>query len=128
MGYSDAHKGYKCINSSGKLYISTHVVFKELDFPFESLFKTQPQPEAPEIIIPYTLLPFDPNNYVITPNFIDTVQPQEALGQHHLSSGSRNNQPENDLCDNSSEETNSFGVERFKQERIGSAIEELQDT
>lgn len=36
LGYSDIHKGYKCITSSGRIYISINVKFDELTFPFAS--------------------------------------------------------------------------------------------
>ncbi|KAH9744520.1 retrovirus-related pol polyprotein from transposon RE1 [Citrus sinensis] len=36
LGYSSHHKGYVCLHSSGRIYISNHVVFYETTFPFES--------------------------------------------------------------------------------------------
>lgn len=37
VGYSDRHKGYKCFHpSSKKLFISRHVVFDELCFPYKT--------------------------------------------------------------------------------------------
>lgn len=33
MGYSDKHKGYRCLQSSGRIYFSRHVVFDENNFP-----------------------------------------------------------------------------------------------
>ncbi|TXG46646.1 hypothetical protein EZV62_027855 [Acer yangbiense] len=40
LGYSLHHKGYKCLHSSGKIYLSQNVVFNELEFPFKSLFSS----------------------------------------------------------------------------------------
>uniref|UniRef100_A0A803PR45 Retrovirus-related Pol polyprotein from transposon TNT 1-94 n=1 Tax=Cannabis sativa TaxID=3483 RepID=A0A803PR45_CANSA len=36
--YSEVHKGYKCLSSTGRLYISRHVQFNERDFPFSAGF------------------------------------------------------------------------------------------
>lgn len=53
LGFSSVHKGYKCLNPSGKIIISRHVIFNEADFAFASSFPTdscspvptaQPQP------------------------------------------------------------------------------------
>ncbi|KAH9699463.1 retrovirus-related pol polyprotein from transposon RE1 [Citrus sinensis] len=36
LGYSPSHKGYKCLHSSGKIYIASHVLFDETTFPYIS--------------------------------------------------------------------------------------------
>lgn len=38
LGYSPSHKGYKCLDSTGRLYISKDVLFNERRFPYEELF------------------------------------------------------------------------------------------
>jgi histone deacetylase 1/2 len=43
IGYSSGHQGYKCLDfSTGKIYVSRHVVFDESLFPYE----------PPQIIVP----------------------------------------------------------------------------
>lgn len=34
IGYSSQHKGYQCLHSSGRVYISNHVIFDENSFPY----------------------------------------------------------------------------------------------
>lgn len=34
IGYNSYHKGYKCFHSSGRVYISNHVIFYETSFPY----------------------------------------------------------------------------------------------
>lgn len=36
LGYSNKHKGYKCISQDGRVYISRHVKFDECSFPFSN--------------------------------------------------------------------------------------------
>nr|KYP67039.1 Retrovirus-related Pol polyprotein from transposon TNT 1-94 [Cajanus cajan] len=39
LGYSNSHKGYKCLSSSGRIYISKDVIFNEHRFPYTDLFQ-----------------------------------------------------------------------------------------
>ena len=39
IGYSTAHKGYKCLHPSGKVYLARHVIFNEKEFPYCDLFQ-----------------------------------------------------------------------------------------
>lgn len=38
LGYSNQHKGYRCLSSTRRLYISRHVIFNEDDFPYQQGF------------------------------------------------------------------------------------------
>lgn len=38
LGYSTAHKGYKCLSPSGRIFISKDVLFTETKFPYHEFF------------------------------------------------------------------------------------------
>lgn len=38
LGYTNSHKGYKYLNSHGRIFISRHVIFNEDNFPFHDGF------------------------------------------------------------------------------------------
>jgi len=40
LGYSSSHKGYKCLSSTGRIYISKDVLVNELMFPYLDLFSS----------------------------------------------------------------------------------------
>nr|KYP50090.1 Retrovirus-related Pol polyprotein from transposon TNT 1-94 [Cajanus cajan] len=42
LGYSNSHKGYKCLSSSSRIYISKDVIFNEHRFPYTDLFQPSP--------------------------------------------------------------------------------------
>lgn len=47
LGYSTAHKGYKCLSPSGIIFISKDVIFNEFRFPYTDLFPSQAPPTTP---------------------------------------------------------------------------------
>ncbi|TXG69429.1 hypothetical protein EZV62_004364 [Acer yangbiense] len=54
-GFFLSHKGYRCLHPSGKIYILRHVIFNEIEFPYQSLFCTSspsPSPDTFGIAIP----------------------------------------------------------------------------
>lgn len=56
LGFSKAHKGFRCLLSTAKIYTSRYVVFHESDFPFKEGFLKTNQP-ARVSEVPYNLLP-----------------------------------------------------------------------
>ena len=41
MGYSNSHKGYTCLDASGRIFIFKDVVFNEVKFLYPDLFPSQ---------------------------------------------------------------------------------------
>lgn len=46
LGVSSQHRGFKCLRSNGKIYISKDDTFNEHHFPFPQLFSSNYQPKA----------------------------------------------------------------------------------
>lgn len=42
VGYTDLHKGYKCLSPSGRLYIADIVHFNVDEFPYDIIFPSVP--------------------------------------------------------------------------------------
>ena len=40
LGYSPLHKGYKCLDRSGRVYITVHVHFNKSEFPYLEMFSS----------------------------------------------------------------------------------------
>lgn len=57
------HKGYRCLSSTKKIYISRHVIFNEKDFPFNYGFLNKREPEMieKEVIHMFPMLPTKEN-------------------------------------------------------------------
>lgn len=89
VGYSPSHKGYKCLDQNGKLFISKDVLFNEFRFPFtytstatkppstlSPLLPLQIYPTVPLTNIPAASTPLDstPTPSTVSPN-INPPQP-----------------------------------------------------
>jgi histone deacetylase 1/2 len=56
IGYSIGHRGYKClVVSTGKIYVSRHVVFDESLFPYEPPQTVVPSIHETPVILPSNL-------------------------------------------------------------------------
>lgn len=101
LGYSNDHKGYKCLHSSGKIYVSKTVEFHEHEFPFPEFFPSEKsQPDArlshshifcppTDINIPHTTFPVNPSS-TASVNVPQSLSPTySSLHSSDYSSGSR---------------------------------------
>ena len=62
IGYSPIHKGYKCLNPTGKVYVARNIQFNESEFPYTELFTSHktvnssskfPQSDNPFTVLNY---------------------------------------------------------------------------
>ncbi|KAL2542756.1 Retrovirus-related pol polyprotein from transposon tnt 1-94 [Abeliophyllum distichum] len=76
LGPSASHKGFKCLSSSGRTYISRHVVFDENVFTFKEGFlnKTQQSKWSPTTL---HHLPFELNSHKKNPDSVDMMHPTD---------------------------------------------------
>ncbi|KAG8475880.1 hypothetical protein CXB51_032703 [Gossypium anomalum] len=49
LGYSPVHKGYKCLDDTGRMFLSRHVVFDETCFPFAGSTNSVGNAASPDI-------------------------------------------------------------------------------
>ena len=89
LGYSPSHKGYKCLDSAGRLYISKDVIFNEYKFPYAELFScNQPSTTSdtshPFTTFPIAQLPTYNTSSVNTPSPSNTA-PIQANSEHFSS-------------------------------------------
>ena len=58
LGRSAFHKGYLCLDKeSGKIYVSQHVIFDEMTFPFHKVCRSLPTTSFPTITVLPTSIP-----------------------------------------------------------------------
>ncbi|TXG73616.1 hypothetical protein EZV62_002195 [Acer yangbiense] len=74
LGYSLLHHGYKCLSSSGRIFISRNVLFHELEFPYHSLFSKPVSPVTSSPFLPLSVFQSLPN-----------LSPSSTPSRHQLS-------------------------------------------
>jgi hypothetical protein len=86
LGYSNMHKGFKCLDTrTGRIYISRDVVFNEDLFPFSKLHGNAGARLTSKILLPPTLLPFNSgvvNNGVHVTDFYTSAQTNVVYGDN----------------------------------------------
>ncbi|PKU68330.1 Retrovirus-related Pol polyprotein from transposon TNT 1-94 [Dendrobium catenatum] len=94
LGYSSAHKGYKCYNmSTGKMFISRHVVFHEQTFPYASDSSGNPSPNTPDsqptpplLLIPHSTINQNQQLHTTSNHSPNTTTAQPNTILHPISS------------------------------------------
>ncbi|KAG8488310.1 hypothetical protein CXB51_016328 [Gossypium anomalum] len=57
LGFGPHHKGYKCLAADGCVFISRHVLFGELEYPFQTGFSSSPDSESVKFSHQYSPVP-----------------------------------------------------------------------
>lgn len=78
LGYSNQHKGYKCLSSDGRLYISRNVTFDELSFPFASKSSTKLIPTTTSPVTQHLPLLSQCPSQILSPAY-QNVSPSSPL-------------------------------------------------
>jgi len=76
LGYSSCHKGYKCLNSHGKIFISKYDVFYENTFPFSTSVQSHVITTSSSCIVPLDIIPFivdSPSQHATHESLVDIL-------------------------------------------------------
>jgi len=87
LGYSPSHKGYKCLDSEGRLYVSKDVVFNEHRFPYKELFSSNQPSTTADSCSTFSTFPILQPSHNITPTNDTTA----SHSTHHNASPTSTN-------------------------------------
>ncbi|GAU37351.1 hypothetical protein TSUD_395330 [Trifolium subterraneum] len=78
LGISPQHKGHKCLDASGRIYISKDVIFHESKYPYQSMFSSSSQTPSNTSSYPAHIL-FPAHNDNTLPSTPTEVSQQSVL-------------------------------------------------
>ena len=86
LGYSPHHKGYKCLDPHGCVYISKDVVFHERRFPFQEHIPPSPSSPSYNIPSPLTVLQNPATFPTLSPSLSPSIPPFTPVSAPSLAS------------------------------------------
>jgi Reverse transcriptase (RNA-dependent DNA polymerase)/gag-polypeptide of LTR copia-type/GAG-pre-integrase domain len=114
MGYSALHKGYKCLHlPTQRLYISRHVKFNEIYFPFAHITPNSSTLSGSHNSTPLTILPFYP---LPSPSPLSPLTESSAPSTHHSPTAVQTSLPAHSMVTRS--QTNSLRPKRFPHHQL----------
>ena len=75
LGYLLRHKGYRCLNAPGRVFVARAVVFNDNNFPYQQLSTENANPSSHlPLYSPLISYPFPPwVTYSVNPNFVSHI-------------------------------------------------------
>lgn len=79
LGISPTHKRHKCVDKSGRIYVSKDVTFSEVEFPYPLLQRESSLPTSSTQHTNYTPLQIISNSHLPSPNWSHQVKSDEMV-------------------------------------------------
>ncbi|KAL5856396.1 hypothetical protein ACOSQ3_003854 [Xanthoceras sorbifolium] len=108
IGYSLSHKGYCCLHPNGKVFITRHAEFNELEFPYVQLFSSATGSSSSSSVPISTIV-----------DFMDSMQQSSTQQSLSVPTAPSRDSPNSDISSDSS--IQNVDVSSLQQTDVGSA-------